>query len=102
MLYPRFYFLVRLQNTNYVSDVPTPINRFLLVKCIPRHGESFVLKFAMIIFVLSVLTPGLCVTFTSSKLQSAVNFEKFQSVMLQSADAEANTLLKNTKCLFRK
>ena len=54
----------------------------------------------MIIFVLSVRTPGLCVTLTSSKLQSAVNFEKFQSVMLQSTDAEASTLLEITKGMF--
>ena len=51
----------------------------------------------MIILALSVLTPGLCVTFTSSKLQSAVNFEKFQIVMLQSTDAEASTLLEKYK-----
>ena len=78
----------------YTSDAPTPINRFLRVKCMPRQGESFVLKFVIIIFVLSVRTPGLCVTLTSSKLQSEVNFEKFHSVILQSTDAEARTLLK--------
>ena len=51
----------------------------------------------MIIFVLSVLTPGLCVTLTSSKLQSPVNLEKFHSVMLESTDAEIKTLLQNKK-----
>ena len=63
----------------------------------PRTGESLVRKFAMIIFVLSVLTPGLCVTLTSSKLQSPVNLEKFHIVMLESTDAEIKTLLQIKK-----
>ena len=63
----------------------------------PRTGESLVRKFAMIIFVLSVLTPGLCVTLTSSKLQSPVNLEKFHRVMLESTDAEIKTLLQIKK-----
>ena len=52
-------------------------------------------------FVLSVRTPGLCVTLTSSKLQSAVNFEKFHSVMLQSTDADANTLLEQESLFYQ-
>ena len=81
-----------MQSTQ-TSEAPIPINRFLRVKWIPRQGESFVRKFAMIKFELSVRTPGLCVTFTSSKLQSAVNFEKFHNVILQSTEADARTLL---------
>ena len=84
-------------NLIYTSEAPTPINKFRLVTCIPRTGESFVLKLAMIIFVLSVRTPGLWVTLTSSKLQSPVNFEKFHSVMLESTEAETNTLLHQIK-----
>ena len=70
------YFIYRYimnQNVAQTSEDPRPMRRFLRVKWIPATGVSLVLKLAMMYWEMSVLTLGLCVTLTSSRLQSEVN-----------------------------
>ena len=85
------------EGLNQLSDGPKLNRRFLLVKCIPMIGVSFVQKVAIKISLVSVRTEGLWVTLTSSRELSLTNFWKFHNEMLPSMEAEASMLFSRLK-----